>query len=114
MKRKRGKAASWGYNDKASREQMRRYSRKKDHEKDKRKFEKSAFAEDHPQVCAICLDNVKTHLVSDCGNAELPLHRYHGFCEQCSADIIATGRCALCRGAVQNAWYVGAAFFVGV
>ena len=110
------KQACWGRSDKASREQMRQNNRRKDRERRKRDndlFEKKALFQDHPQICPVCLDNVKTHLVSDCGNDQPPWHRYHGFCQECAQDVVANGHCPLCRGAVQNAWHVGVAFFVG-
>ena len=113
---KRRKSDCWGRGDKASRERMRKDNRRNDrekHDRSNRKFERESLNVDHPQVCSICLDRVKTHLVVDCGNLQPPYHRYHGFCEECATQVVANGECPLCRGAVQSLWPVRTAFFVG-
>ena len=106
----RGKRAPANWGDTASRERSRKIQKRKLN----RKHEKKALGEDHPQVCPVCLDDVKTHLVANCGNMQEPGHRYHGFCAQCSTDAVARGICPLCRGVVQGAWAVGVGFFVGI
>ena len=96
---------------------MRKYNRKKDREREKRdsdRFERSALAEPHPQECAVCLDRVKTHLLSNCGNQCVPYHRHHGLCEECAGNAVADGRCPLCMMGVHEAWPVGTAFFAGI
>eukprot|EP00966_Prymnesium_polylepis_P177388 4108173-Prymnesium_polylepis.1 len=60
------------------------------------------------------MDEVKTHLLSNCGNQYVPYHRHHGLCQDCATDAVAQGRCPLCTLEVQEAWAVGTAFFVGL
>ena len=111
---RRTKADSWGRSNKASRERMRLYNLKKQGQKERREmdaFERRAYSESHPQVCPVCLDREKTHLVGNCGDTANG-HRGHGYCEPCADYLVAHhGVCAVCRGAVQACWPVGTGFF---
>ena len=106
----RKKRVAWGSGDKAGRDRQREYNKRKEEEK-QNKFGRWALAQDHPQQCAVCMDDLKTHLVSDCGNTDSPFHRHHGFCEDCARGALERGRCPLCRGQVNNITHVGVSFF---
>ena len=110
------KASHWGSGDKASRERDRRATKRKADRKAERlamEFETRALQAPHPQECAICLANEKTHLVFPCGARQGEHHSYHGFCEQCATAVVEQGRCALCRQVVVGLMPVTTAFFVG-
>ena len=103
----------WGRSDKASRERMRKLNKRKADEKEAR-FERNALQEDHPQVCPVCMDNEKTHLLVDCGETQRPWHRYHGLCQDCAQHALQVGECPLCRGQVTAILPVETSFFVGI
>ena len=108
--RRKGKASSWGRSDKASRER----ARKGRWDKMRRQFERKALAAPHPQECPVCMDDVCTHLLHPCGNADPPYHRGHGVCGLCAFRLLqGDAKCPLCRLPITGAIDTGSsAFFV--
>ena len=111
---RKARPANWGRSDKSSRERARRNEKKKSNRREERKreaFERDAFAQHHPQECAVCMELLTTHLLFSCGMTVPPFHRHHGLCRVCALDAVNAGRCPFCMQPVTAAWEVGLEMF---
>ena len=56
---------------------------------------KEEVEEDDDQLCIVCLEALRTHVLVPCG--------HQCVCEGCSSTLVRTGTCPLCREPCQMA-----------